>query len=130
VPQISQVTSSIPAIGCEIATITAKIAPVAPQLSLVAVPDIMPNFSLVTPQLAAIASDLSRILSKLATIDPRSIVVSAPPYDGMCGGRLGRGVGSSDHQSSGKESGCAQFRHLNSPALVCPAARSCAASTR
>ena len=129
-PQISHVTPSVPAIGCEISTIDAKIAPVASQLSLVAVPDVMPDFPPIALQLAAVASDFSCILAKLATINLSTIVVSAPAYNGMCGGSLRRGIGSSDHQSSGEEGGsCAQFRHFEFSGVVL-AARVCAVSTR
>lgn len=98
VPYVSDVAPAIPAIRCEIASITAKIVSVAPQLTLIAIPDVMLNFSLVTSQLAAVALDLSRILSKLATVNAISIVVSAPPDDRLSrGGALCRGIGARDH---------------------------------
>ena len=132
VPYISHVTPAVPTIRHEIAAVTAKIASVAPQLFLVAIPDVISNLSLVTSQLAAVALNLSRILSKLATIYPCSIVVSAPADDRVTGGgNLRGGIGSSDHQGPSKGGGsCAQFQHLNSPVSFCPAARVCAVSTR
>jgi hypothetical protein len=132
VPQISHVASAIPAIRCEIATITEKIASVAPELSLVAISDVMSNFSLVTLQLAAVAPDLSCILSKLATINSRSIVVLAPADNRVSGGgTLRRGVGSSNHQGPGKGGGsCSQFHHGGFSASFCQAARVCTVSTQ
>ena len=132
VPYISHVTPAVPAIRHEIAAVTAKIASVAPQLFLVAIPDVISNLSLVTSQLAAVALNLSRILSKLATIYPCSIVVSTPADDRVTGGgNLRGGIGSSDHQGPSKGGGsCAQFQHLNSPVSFCATARVCTVSTR